>query len=89
MIGGFAVPAGPGFKAFIAEVDPASLAIMNAMGFTGGNTRNDSRAVTGCGAGFVCLTGGFRPTVGFASATLVNAGGPNDGDVFFARVARP
>ena len=70
-VGGFAVPANAGRRTVLAEVDPASLVIMNVIGFNASiNSSNNAQAVTGCGRGFLCMSGSFNPDVTFGVAAL-------------------
>lgn len=88
MIGGVAVAPGAGLREYIAEIDTGTLNLTSVMNFTGTNT-NETHSITGCGAGFVCTTGGFRPNVSFGMATVSAAPGLSNYDVYFARIARP
>lgn len=88
---GFPVPnVTSGRRPVIAELNPSTLAVLSAVGFNSDvNSINVARGATGCGEGFVCLTGVFNPNIRIGTANLVNSGFNQDYDVFFARIARP
>ncbi len=89
---GFAIPRLPlGRKSVLAELNPASLAVLNVLTLdtTQDNGANLSTGVSGCGTGYVCLTGFFIPSVVIGNTTFTNSGAFNDLEGFIARIARP